>query len=74
MQRFVAARRSLSEGDGERCHLTRRRCGCTKPKGSPDEQEEKILGAFPSFTDVHLRAMGLSSAEGTDTLHRYWRN
>ncbi|XP_076669114.1 uncharacterized protein LOC143369266 isoform X2 [Andrena cerasifolii] len=69
-QRLVAARRSLSEGDCERCHVTRRRRGCAKPKESPDEQEEKILGAFPSFTDVHLQAMGLSSTEGTDTLHR----
>ncbi|XP_017762576.1 PREDICTED: lymphoid-restricted membrane protein-like isoform X2 [Eufriesea mexicana] len=67
-QRYFTARRSLSEGDCERYHRTRRRCKCVKEEESLDEQER--LPAFPSFNDTRLQVMGLSCSKDIDSVHR----
>ncbi|CAK9830817.1 Inositol 1,4,5-triphosphate receptor associated 2 [Anthophora retusa] len=67
-QRVFAARRSLSEGDCERYHRTKRRCRCTKGEELFEEQEQ--LPVFPSFSDIRLQAIGLTSSEDIDSLYR----
>ncbi|OAD53623.1 Lymphoid-restricted membrane protein [Eufriesea mexicana] len=68
LKRYFTARRSLSEGDCERYHRTRRRCKCVKEEESLDEQER--LPAFPSFNDTRLQVMGLSCSKDIDSVHR----
>nr|XP_033194409.1 lymphoid-restricted membrane protein-like isoform X2 [Bombus vancouverensis nearcticus] len=68
-QKLFAARRSLSEGDCERYHRTKRRCRCVKEEESLDE-EQKEFPAFPSFNDTRLQIMGLSCSNDIDSVYR----
>ncbi|XP_043578942.1 inositol 1,4,5-triphosphate receptor associated 2-like isoform X1 [Bombus pyrosoma] len=68
-QKLFAARRSLSEGDCERYHRTKRRCRCVKEEESLDEEQEKFP-AFPSFNDTRLQIMGLSCSNDIDSVYR----
>ncbi|XP_076178613.1 uncharacterized protein LOC143152408 isoform X2 [Ptiloglossa arizonensis] len=61
-QRFSTARRSLSEGDSEQYHGTRRCCKCGKQESENREQ----VRAFPSFNDTRLQTMRLSNPDETN--------